>query len=217
MSGTPQLPTSGVLRVQVAEDLTVDGGTWHLAMDQQGAPIAHISPPAVPMFQQVVEYLEAKPVPPGGNMRRADEARAATAVCLRWGSYFAVVADPARPPAPNIDEEHVSQIADDEMARMNIEISAALAWWLALAGSDDRRYWELVARALAYLATGPKAVSALQGGDILSGFHDAGDGSRTPPSVACGSTGPGLGDSHQPWDSRHGHRIRAGDESHGSP
>ena len=28
------------------------------------------------MFQQVVEYLEAKPVPPGGNMRRADEARA---------------------------------------------------------------------------------------------------------------------------------------------
>ena len=89
------------------------------------------------------------------------------AVCLRWGSYFAVLADPARPPAPNIDDEQVSQIDDDEMARMNIEISAALAWWLALAGSDDRRYWDLVARALAYLPTGPKAVSALQGGDIL--------------------------------------------------
>jgi hypothetical protein len=153
--------------VQVAEDLTVDGGTWRLATDQQGTPIARITPPAVPMFEQVVEYLEAKPFPPGGNMRRADEARAATAVCLRWGSYFAVVADPARPPAPNIDDEQVSQIADDEMARMNIEISAALAWWLALAGSDDCRYCELVARALAYLPTGPKAVSALQGGDIL--------------------------------------------------
>jgi hypothetical protein len=77
------------------------------------------------------------------------------------------VADPARPPAPNIDDEQVSQIADDEMARMNIEISAALAWWLALAGSDDRRYGEFVARALAYLPTGPKAVSALQGGEVL--------------------------------------------------
>jgi hypothetical protein len=34
----------------------------------------------------------------------------------------------------NIDEEQVSQIDDEEMARMNIEISAALAWWLALVG-----------------------------------------------------------------------------------
>ena len=50
---------------------------------------------------------------------------------------------------------------------MNIEISAALAWWLALSGSDDRRYGDLVARALAYLPTGPKAVSGLSGGDIL--------------------------------------------------
>jgi hypothetical protein len=44
---------------------------------------------------------------------------------------------------------------------MNIEISAALAWWLTLSGSDDRRYSQLVDRALAYLTTGPKAVSAL--------------------------------------------------------
>jgi hypothetical protein len=82
------------------------------------------------MFQQVVAYLEAKPVPPSGSMRRADEARAAVAVCLRWGSYFAVLADPARPDAPNIDAGQVSQIDDEEMARMNIEISAGVAWWL---------------------------------------------------------------------------------------
>jgi hypothetical protein len=167
MSGTLPLPTSGILRVQAVEDLTLDGGTWHLATDQQGTPIAHIGPPSVPMFQQVVAYLESKPVPPGGSTRRADEARAATAVCLRWGSYFALLADPARPPAPNIDDEQVSQIADAEMARMDIEISAAVAWWLTLAGSDDRRHWDLVARAQAYLPTGPKAVNTLQGGDIL--------------------------------------------------
>ena len=157
----------GVLRVQVADDLLLDGGTWELTNDQKGRPVTRIIPPVTPMFQQIVACLEAKPVPPGGSMRRADEARAAVAVCLRWGSYFAVLADPARPDSPNINDEQVSQIDDEEMARMNIEISAGLAWWLALAGSDDRRYEDLVARALAYLPTGPKAVSALPGGEIL--------------------------------------------------
>ena len=72
MSGVPDLPASGVLHVQVAEDCALDAGTWHLTTDQHGAPTAQISPPAVPMFQQIVKYLEAKPVPPGGNMRRVD-------------------------------------------------------------------------------------------------------------------------------------------------
>ena len=87
------------------------------------------------MFQQVVEYLETKPVPPGGNLRRDEESRAAVAVCLRWGSYFAVLADSSRPAASDIDEERASQIADDEMARLNVEISAGIAWWLTLSGS----------------------------------------------------------------------------------
>ena len=161
----PDPSSCDVLRVRVTDDFMLDGGAWHLAKDSRGAPIAHITPPAVPMFQQVVDYVEKKPVPPGGSMKRADEARAATAVCLRWGSYFAVLADPARPAAPNIDDERISQIADQEMARINIEISAALAWWLALAGSDDRRYWDLVARVLAYLPTGPKTVRPMPHGD----------------------------------------------------
>ena len=140
MSGTPDYPASGMLHMQVAEDCTLDSGVWSLTTDQHRNPTAHISPSAVPMFRQLVEYLEAKPFPPGGSVRRADEARAAVAVCLRWGSYFAVLADPTRSPAPNIDDEQVSQIDDEEMARMNIEISAGVAWWLTLAGSDDRRY-----------------------------------------------------------------------------
>ena len=167
MSGTPDYPASGMLHMRVAEDCTLDGGDWNLTTDQHGVPTAQIRPPAVPMFRQLVEYLEAKPVPPGGSMRRADEARAAAAVCLRWGSYFGVLADRVRSPAPNVNDEQVSQVGDEEMARMNIEISAGVAWWLTLAGSDDRRYWDLVPRALTYLPTGPKTVSALQGGDIL--------------------------------------------------
>ena len=161
------LPSGGVLRVRVTDDLTLDGGTWHLAVDPDQRPIAKIAPPLVPMFEQVVQYLETKPVPRGGTYRRADEARAATAVCLRWGSYFALLADPSRPDAPDIHNEHVSQIGDDEMARMNIEISAALAWWLTVRGLDEQLYWDLVHRALAYLPTGPKTVVPLQGGNIL--------------------------------------------------
>ena len=132
-----------VLRVRVTDDLVLDGGTWELAESEDGQPVARITPPATPMFLQVVEYLETQPVPQGGNLRRDGESRAAVAVCLRWGSYFALLADPTRPAAPDIDDERTSQIADDEMARMNIEISAGIAWWLTLCGSDERRYWDL--------------------------------------------------------------------------
>lgn len=164
---TANPPSCGVLHVRVADDLLLDGGTWKLIEDQKGQPVARITPPATPMFQQIVEYLETKPVPSGGNIRRADEARAATAVCLRWGSYFAVLADPSKPDAPNIDDEQVSQIDDAEMARMNIEISGALAWWFTLCGSNDQRYWDLVHRALAYLPCGPKTVHPHPQGDFL--------------------------------------------------
>ena len=59
---------------------------------------------------------------------------------------------------PSIDDEQVSRIDDGEMARMNVEISAALAWWFGLCGANDRRYFDLVQRALAYLPLGPKAI-----------------------------------------------------------
>ena len=44
MSGAPDLPASGMLHVQVAEDCTLDGGTWHLTTDQHGAPTATDQP-----------------------------------------------------------------------------------------------------------------------------------------------------------------------------
>lgn len=158
---------SGVLRVRVTEGFELDGGAWNPAGEQKGWLIATIAPPSMPMFQHVVDYLEKKPVPSGSTTKRDDEARAAVAVCLRWGSYFAVLADPARTDAPNIANEEISQIADEEMARMNIEISAALAWWLTLRGSDERRYDDLVHRALAYFPTGPKTFGHIDSADVL--------------------------------------------------
>jgi hypothetical protein len=164
---TADLPSDNVLRVRVADDLVLDAGTWHLAADHDRHPVAVVDPPATPMYRQVVAYLEAKPTPPDGNPKRADEARAATAVCLRWGSYFALLADPARLPAPAIDDEQVSQIDDGEMARMNIEISAALAWWFGMCGTNDRHYFDLVQRALTYLPLGPKTIHPHPKADTL--------------------------------------------------
>ena len=106
-------------------------------------------------------------MPQSGSVRRADEARAAVGVCLRWGSYFALLADPSRPDAPHIEDEHISQIDDEEMARMNIEISAAVAWWFSLCGANDRRYWDLVDRALAYLPLGPKTIRPHRQADMI--------------------------------------------------
>lgn len=160
-------PESGILRVLVADDFALDGGAWKHTGEQKGWLIATITPPKVPTFQQVVDWLETKPVPPDGAAKRGDEARAAVAVCLRWGSYFAVLADSSRRDAPDITDEQVSQIDDEEMARMNIEISAALEWWLTLRGTDERRYDDLVHRALAYLPTGPKTFGHLDSADVL--------------------------------------------------
>jgi len=162
-----------VLRVRVTDDLVLNAGTWELAQTEDGEAVARITPPATPMFLQVVEYLEMQPVPRGGNFRRDEESRAAVAVCLRWGSYSALLADPTRPSAADIDDERTSHIADDEMARMNIEISAGIGWWLSLGGRDQRRYWDLVHRALAYLPTGPKTVRTLAGCGRLSGCASA--------------------------------------------
>ncbi len=162
-----------LLSVRVTDDLILDAGAWELIESEGRQPVARITPPARPMFLQVVEYLETRPVPEGGNLRRDGESRAAVAACLQWGSYFALLADSGRPTAPNIDDERTSHIADDEMARMNIEISAGIAWWIELSGSDRRRYWDLVHRALAYLPTGPKTVRALAGCERLSGCASA--------------------------------------------
>ena len=170
MKRVEQVPcpaTSGVLHVHVADDLMLDGGTWELAETADRHRIARITPPATPMFQQVVEYLETKPLPKAGNFRRDAESRAAVAVCLRWGSYFAVLADPSRRAASDIEDDRTSHIADDEMARLNVEISAGIAWWISLSGSDEQRYWDLVHRALAYLSTGPKTVRPLEAANGL--------------------------------------------------
>jgi hypothetical protein len=163
----PPLAQRGQIDVHVTSKLVLDAGSWQLSNDHRQRATARIGPPELPMFRQITEYLELQPSPPDTYIRLADEARAAVAICIRWGSYFAAIADEGRPFAPDAKDRRVSQIADDEMARMNIEISNAISWWLTLRGTDKHRYYELVQRAMAYLPLGPKTMRRYPAGDML--------------------------------------------------
>lgn len=105
---------------------------------------ARLLPPSPPLFDQVLAILDRVAVTRARAPTLKQEARAVVAVCLRWGSYLALLADERRPPAPSVNESGVSRVTDREMARINIEASANLARWLQLAHEDRARYHALV-------------------------------------------------------------------------
>ena len=90
------------------------------------------------MFLQVLDYLATKPDPPefrsGTGIGR--EGVAATAICIRWGTYFALLADRHLPLESETTPPKGSRISNEEMARINIEASAATAHWVEIFNSD---------------------------------------------------------------------------------
>ncbi|MCC6629124.1 MAG: hypothetical protein IT340_17180 [Chloroflexi bacterium] len=158
MTGQPEPPSSsrstasvvtgGDLRLPVTDDLVLDAGHWETRYDRNGQVSRLIEPPRQPLFRQVIAYLEAHP--PAGLPRLSlqDEGRCIMAVCLRWGSYLAVLMDRSKPRSPEAGQTAVSQIDDTEMMRINIEASAALAWWLDCLRNDSARYYRLIASAI---------------------------------------------------------------------
>jgi len=101
----------------------------------------------------VLAYLRRAPdppTPPPGSVVD-HEGAAATAVALRWGSYLAVLADRSKPVWAETGSPGTSRIADSEMARINVDASAALAEWVDLCRSEPATYEKLVLRAIAYL------------------------------------------------------------------
>lgn len=140
--------------MRVNEELVLDAGSYLEAHGNNGL-LRILEPPRTTLFHQVLAYLEEKPEParpPSGSMV-GREGVAAAAVALRWGSYLAVLLDRDKPLWPEVDSPGTSRISDEEMARINIEASAALAEWTDLyrAERGGRRYEELVNRAVAYL------------------------------------------------------------------
>ncbi len=152
------------LQVRVNDELVLDAGTCEQTSEPSG-PAWIIRPPATTLFHQVLAYLREKPDPakrPSGSMVRR-EGVAAAALVLRWGSYLAVLLDHDNPVWPEVTTPSTSRISDEEMARINIEASAALADWIDLYRADrgGREYEQLVNRAVAYLPM-PKKTSRMK-------------------------------------------------------
>ncbi len=134
-----------LLTVRVNEGLTLDAGWWEKVPAEDGAIWRCVHPPEMTMFEQVLEYLTSLPQETGYlGFNIGQEAVAATAVCLRWGSYLAVLADRDKPLWPQARREDLSRIADSEIARINVEASAALAQWIDIMRNDEERYLSLV-------------------------------------------------------------------------
>jgi hypothetical protein len=152
------------LQVRVNDELALDAGTCEEVTGAHG-PERLIHPPTTTLFNQVLAYLRDKPNPPkrpSGSMV-GREGVAAAALALRWGSYLAVLLDHDKPIWPQVDSPSTSRISDQEMARINIEASAALAEWIDIYRADPggRLYEQLVNRAIAFLPM-PKKTSRLK-------------------------------------------------------
>ena len=155
------------LRVRVNDELVLDAGTCEEASGPDG-PEQLIRPPETTLVHQVLAYLRAKPDPPARPRGSAAgrEGVAAAAVVLRWGSYVAVLLDRDKPVwTAAARPDGTSRISDQEMARINIEASAALAEWIDLCRAHDggRLYARIVDRAVAYLPIPSRAPKVKDG------------------------------------------------------
>jgi hypothetical protein len=140
------------LAVRVNDELVLDAGVCE-TFEGPGGPMRLVRPARTTLFHQLIAYLKAKPDPrgrlPGTALDR--EGVAAAAMTLRWGSYLAVLADRGKPLWRAVREPCVSRVSDDEMARINIEASAAMAEWIDLYRADPSGHARLVDRAVSFL------------------------------------------------------------------
>lgn len=120
------------LSVRVNEDLVLDAGSWkEVADESSGFVYREIIPPETVLYDQLINYLKTRlPREPVRAPTSDEEALAAVAVCLRWGSYLCVLADETLPERHADLEPGASLISNEEMARINIEASATLEDWL---------------------------------------------------------------------------------------
>jgi hypothetical protein len=153
----------GVLRIRVGSDLVLDAGIWRTEVDPDGEPVRIVSPPATPMFIQLIEYLETMP-DPGDSEHITEGAVGLALLTVRWGSYYAALSRPELPLWGAARDQSISMIDDSEMRRINIEASAALAALIDIYREDNRRFWSLLRRAVAHLpATRRRARSSSDG------------------------------------------------------
>lgn len=143
------------ITVTVNDHLTLDAG--RLECSSAGRDRI-IDPPQPSMFRQVLDYLERGPTSAPPRLLPHEQARATTTLCLRWGTWMAVLLDPTKPADPRLArhrEDNYALITAGEMRRINLEASAALADWIELRRQDETRYFALAHRALELLPPAP--------------------------------------------------------------
>jgi hypothetical protein len=160
------------LTINVNGQCAIDAGYWQECVGEDQTPYRLISPPQITMYRQVLSYLEetAKDMkaPPKSQLHFGEVAIATVAVCLRWGSYFAVLAKHDLPQWTAAYDPEVSCIGDGEMARINIEASAALASWIDLMRADQQHFRKLVKAAVQLL---PFPIAQLDGSTYYKRFR----------------------------------------------
>src|SRR5437763_9135126 len=143
------------LTINLNEQCAINAGSWQECVAEGQSPSRLISSPQTTMFRQVLSYVEEttrdEKVPPKSQLHFGEVAIATVAICLRWGSYFAVLANHDLPQWVAAYDPEVSCISDGEMARINIEASAALSDWIGLMRADQQRFRKLVKAAVQLL------------------------------------------------------------------
>ncbi|HEU5377014.1 MAG TPA: hypothetical protein VFV38_16410 [Ktedonobacteraceae bacterium] len=143
------------LTLRVNDRCTLSAGSWQTERDEQQESFRLVSSPEPPMYQQLLaslaEATKDQKVPPKSHLHFGEVALATVLVCIRWGSYFAVLVNPDQPQWAPASDPEVSCIGDSEMARINIEASAALAAWIDLMRLDNAQFRKMVKAALQLL------------------------------------------------------------------
>lgn len=149
------MPEQRSLTVNVNARFAIDAGSWQERVEEDQAPYRLVSPPHTTMYRQVLSYLEettrGQKVPSKSQVHFGEVAIATVALCIRWGSYFAVLANRDLPQWVAAFDSEVSCVGDGEMARINIEASAALSDWIDLMRADQPRFRKLVKAAVQLL------------------------------------------------------------------
>src|SRR5713226_3670559 len=170
--GSRSMPQHHPLTITVNDQCTIDAGSWQECIEENQTPHRLVSPPQTAMYRQALSYLEEATkdmkAPAKSRLHFGEVAIATVAVCLRWGSYLAVLANHDLPQWTAAFDPEVSCISDGEMARINIEASAALSDWIDLMQADQRHFRKLVKAAVQLL---PFPITQLDGSTYYNRFR----------------------------------------------
>jgi hypothetical protein len=156
------------VQVHVNAELVLNAGTCEEIAGPHPRELL-IHPPGTTLFHQVLAYLQAKPNPP--NLMFRLNGRPRRCCCNHHNSAMGLIPrGSTRPEQTRMARGPIrssSRISDEEMARINIEASAALAEWIDIYRADPggRQYTQLVD-----LWTGPSTICRYHPPTITAGF-----------------------------------------------